>query len=698
MWLAAWLLSWLAPEQPQQALNAPAEGAVNVFHRHFPNYSDPVAAGPAVLRPGTPCAVTLFHGVGLRSFEQVEHAPYAPPSGACAGPWAAVRLRVRGRVRGVQFDRYGALWLGGVELLRTTTPEPSAAGIEWAVERDLSAYAALFAHPSNATLTIPNEVEGEYTGVLNLSAQLLFTPSSEPPSTGDGGDGRLRAAQAGAAPALPPAPAADEVLSLLRPTHATGSGASRIWNAITPRGGGNVTGGMRLTRRNALRAELHVYASAHGDEEFWYSNVPDSLVNSTGQRGGGAYREVEVFVDGVSAGAAYPFPTIYSGGVCPLLWRPLAGTHSFNLPPLTYDLSPFLPRLNDGETHQITARVIGNSHGGVWYLDPVLLLWHADDAAPLTGRMLRVERSAPSVRTQITRPAKASVNIATHGGSSFVIESEMWAESADGAAYGPPAGAAVTRYLVEGQLVASNENAVYSTRSLTSGSLRYEVTSRYDPSEGVLPDGGLGARFRRSLFEYPYRVADAEAQDDGTMRIDGNVTLTANRREQWGGDEAGSGDASSDTPIVLEWSNAISSNAAYNRSTGPNRTIYLMESSGSHIFDAPAACFRQALVATDGAITHAHFDDGCQQEELRLRLCESFDACAAARRGINSPSEVQHEDHAVHLGEGRPARAARALGDAESDAFSMAQADGAAGGFSGDPLPFRSRRKPVYTV
>ena len=72
------------------------------------------------------------------------------------------------------------------------------AGIEWAVERDLGAYAALFAHPSNATLTIPNEVEGEYTGVLNLSAQLLFTPSSEPPSTGDGSDGRLRAAQAGA--------------------------------------------------------------------------------------------------------------------------------------------------------------------------------------------------------------------------------------------------------------------------------------------------------------------------------------------------------------------------------------------------------------------------------------------------------------------------------------------------------------------
>ena len=42
----------------------------------------------------------------------------------------------------------------------------------------------------------------------------------------------------------------------------------------------------------AWQAELHVYASAHAEEEFWYSNVPDSLVNATGLSGGGAYREV----------------------------------------------------------------------------------------------------------------------------------------------------------------------------------------------------------------------------------------------------------------------------------------------------------------------------------------------------------------------------------------------------------------------
>ena len=41
------------------------------------------------------------------------------------------------------------------------------------------------------------------------------------------------------------------------------------------------------------------------------------------------------------AGAAYPFPVIYTGGVCPLLWRPVSGIHSFNIPPYVFDLTPF---------------------------------------------------------------------------------------------------------------------------------------------------------------------------------------------------------------------------------------------------------------------------------------------------------------------------------------------------------------------
>ena len=47
------------------------------------------------------------------------------------------------------------------------------------------------------------------------------------------------------------------------------------------------------------------------------------------------------------AGLLFPFPVIYTGGVCPLLWRPLTGLYSFNVPPYQFDLAPFLGLLND---------------------------------------------------------------------------------------------------------------------------------------------------------------------------------------------------------------------------------------------------------------------------------------------------------------------------------------------------------------
>ena len=72
-----------------------------------------------------------------------------------------VVLEMKGSVAGVQFDRAGALWLGGVELLRTTTPEPDTPGISWRVDRDLTHYSALFRVSSNATLQIPNTVNDQ---------------------------------------------------------------------------------------------------------------------------------------------------------------------------------------------------------------------------------------------------------------------------------------------------------------------------------------------------------------------------------------------------------------------------------------------------------------------------------------------------------------------------------------------------------
>ena len=641
-----------------QATLAPSDLPTTLTHT-FPNYTDPVAAGPAFLSHDASCTVQLFAGIELRDYDQVDAAPYAPPSGACAGPWSSVTLRFHGAVAGTQYDRFGGLWLGGVQLLRTTTPEPSPAGITWAVDSDVTAYSSLFAHPSNATLTIPNQVTDTYTGVLRISASLLFVPargsrmssgsgvSSSSSSSGgsgisssiiSGGDsgvsnssssgGGVSSSSSSDGGGVFGTLIADEVHSVLSPT--APHGASSPWALLSVSGTGNVSGRVRLAGRAYTRAEVHVYASAHEAEEFWYSNAPDALTNATGAPGGGVYREIEISIDGIPAGAAYPFPTVYSGGINPILWRPLAGTHSLSIPPLTFDVSPLLPLLNDGRGHVISARVLSDGLlGSVWYIDPVLMLWRSASSAPLSGRVTHAERSPPRVHTNTSRThgpgLPTTYHVHTRGSSGYSIEGELWPEALGAAAAAEAAGS-LTRYAVSGTLAAKNANTLegydngspVTTTATTVGELSYSVESR------------VGASCRTSSYRYPYRVSDQQRSDNNSFLLSGQVRLTAHRRE-----EAASGLAGS-RPAVLQWSSTLASTAVYNRSTDANRTIYREESNGTSTFAAPAACFRQDLSVSEGAVVTAHFADECPRSELRAALCTRFGACAASRAGINA--------------------------------------------------------------
>tara|TARA_B100000795_G_scaffold73591_1_gene52068 strand:- start:181 stop:1254 length:1074 start_codon:yes stop_codon:yes gene_type:complete len=323
--------------------------------KHFPGYDDPRAAGPGVLRPfGAPCAtLRLFDREPLQGWGAPSYARVVPPtSPGCAGPWAHVQLDFAGEVKGVQFDRMGALWIGNAHVLRLTTPEPSPEGIRWQLQRDLTDYWPLFRSPSNATLQIDNTVDDTYTGILFISANLTFYPAT--PST---------------------APATE---ALLLPLHAGLSYGENAWEAASTVGGENRSYTLTLPQRNLRLAHIDVYASGHGCEEFWYTNVPDEdFEPDSGACAGGTYREIQLYVDGLLAGALYPFPTIYTGGVCPLLWRPLTGIYSFNVPPYRFDITPFLGLLNDGQPHEIATKVFGQGEAGTWFLDMVLVGSHS---------------------------------------------------------------------------------------------------------------------------------------------------------------------------------------------------------------------------------------------------------------------------------------------------------------------------------
>jgi len=73
---------------------------------------------------------------------------------------------------------------------------------------------------------------------------------------------------------------------------------------------------------------------------------------------------VQLFIDGALAGVVWPFPVIFTGGVVPGLWRPIVGIDAFELKEDEIDITPWLPLLCDGQSHNFSIRVSGLSDDG----------------------------------------------------------------------------------------------------------------------------------------------------------------------------------------------------------------------------------------------------------------------------------------------------------------------------------------------
>jgi hypothetical protein len=91
----------------------------------------------------------------------------------------------------------------------------------------------------------------------------------------------------------------------------------------------------------------------------------------------------------------WPFPFVYTGGVNPLIWRPLTGIGALDIPSYRIDLTPFAGEL--GGTHAITLTVAGND--GYWLAGGSLLL--TSGGAPVTGKVTGDTLSFPTT-SQVT--------------------------------------------------------------------------------------------------------------------------------------------------------------------------------------------------------------------------------------------------------------------------------------------------------
>ncbi|MGI5373630.1 peptide-N4-asparagine amidase [Streptomyces sp. CA-251387] len=334
----------------QSAQSAPPAQSAEVPAEFGTDWHDPITAAPPVPKPsGKSCQVTVAEAQ-FRDFTPYKGS-YTPPEG-CGDRWSKVVLRMDGKVKGRQYDRLGHLQVGGVEIFRTSTPEPSPDGIEWSVEKDVTRYSDTLRRSQDVEMLIGNVVDDTYTGVIDVKVTLTFyagRPAATDWSTGTPDH---------------PATTPDRVLTLQN--------------------------GTLTTPRNSERIVAEVYATGSGGgcEEYWYLSVPDPAPYSC-KADGGPYREVQIKVDGRLAGIAAPFPHVWTGGWSnPFLWYVIPGPRAFDIKPIEYDLTPFAGILNDGRPHRVEASVVGVPEGQSGWSAPVnVLAWQDAKSARVTGKL-----------------------------------------------------------------------------------------------------------------------------------------------------------------------------------------------------------------------------------------------------------------------------------------------------------------------
>ncbi|KAK9132131.1 hypothetical protein Scep_011659 [Stephania cephalantha] len=319
--------------------------------------------------------------------------------------------------KGRQFDRIFGVWLGGVEVLRSCTAEPRATGIVWTVEKDITRYSSLLKTPNEFAVYIGNIVDSTYTGVYHVNLTLHFYPSNGDDHHDD------KHKFSGSSNDFNGSPA-DLIVPVSRNLPLNGGQWFLVENSTD----------VQLKEfeipRNAYRAVLEVYVSYHENDEFWYGNPPNDYIvgnNLTTTPGNGPFREVLVSLDGVVVGAVWPFTVVYTGGINPLLWRPITAIGSFDLPTYDIEITPFLGNLLDGKQHSIGFGVTNALN--VWYIDANLHVWLDAKSEATEGAL--TDYKSPPPTFSLSSNFKG-LNGTFFTGATRSISSSGWVKSSHG--------------------------------------------------------------------------------------------------------------------------------------------------------------------------------------------------------------------------------------------------------------------------
>lgn len=261
--------------------------------------------------------------------------------------------------KGINYDRLSLLYLGDIEVWRSTTAMPVRTGIYYQYSKDMTAYTPLLREQQKVIMQLDNIYDSVFTGNFNVTITALFYND-------EAGDGAI---------IHPP----DAVLPIS--TLSSADNKTSVFSLPD----GNATASLTFPR-NVERAVVSVFASGNGKEEFWYTDVPAGVTstfhNNSFAHGYGPWREVQVLIDGTLAGFVSPFPVVFTGGISPGLWVPIVGIDTYDLGSVDVDVSPWLGRLCDGEAHDFELKVVGlkseSEFGTVasnWYVSAEVFLW-----------------------------------------------------------------------------------------------------------------------------------------------------------------------------------------------------------------------------------------------------------------------------------------------------------------------------------
>ncbi|XP_073144469.1 peptide-N4-(N-acetyl-beta-glucosaminyl)asparagine amidase A [Henckelia pumila] len=369
---------------------------------------------PIPLPKTKPCSyLALQHDFAHTYGKPPVLADYSPAS-HCSFPQKLAKIVIEwtAACKGRQFDRIFGVWLGGVEILRSCTAEPRATGIVWTVKKDVTRYYSLLMTNQTLAVYLGNIVDRTYTGVYHVNVTFHYYPS----------EGNYVNSGADANDLI------DFGADLILPISRNLPLNDGIWFEIE--NSKDLKGEEFKIPPNVYRAVLEVYVSFHENDEFWFGNYPNEYVyanNLTGVAGNGPFREVVVGLDGSIVGAIWPFTVIYTGGVNPLLWRPITGIGSFDLPSYDIEITPFLGTILDGKDHKFTFSVTNALN--VWYIDANLHLWLDKRSQKTQGKLLE-HSSSPLTLSLLSNFTGFDGSFVTNVSRSIV--STGWVESSHG--------------------------------------------------------------------------------------------------------------------------------------------------------------------------------------------------------------------------------------------------------------------------